>query len=200
MDGFSANKELLILYAIFDKTRFKVSFYNTILDKNGKINAELESAVYVDAQEIIGDPQISLSTPESEKEGLVNDDERYSFLGWVSKIEHSFPSTRAEGESYIVDLNKIVVEVYDRDFYACYVKESVYTSSTSLNCFQFIEATYTDNKDSKYNISGYICQPKWDINNGYTYLTKLSGKITIPSEYNGKPVIGIKNFQFFPKA
>lgn len=72
------------------------------------------------------------------------------------------------------------------DFYSVFIKAEDLREYVQYDYFDFIETTYIDETNSAYNTPGYQATPK----NGLI----LSGKITIPAEYNGKPVVSIGKF------
>ena len=75
----------------------------------------------------------------------------------------------------------------DRTLYACYYIEDVYAVATSLEYFDYVNTTWDDPVDPAFSSEpGYALFPK----PGYT----LSGKITLPSTINGKPVVALSGF------
>ena len=113
---------------------------------------------------------------------------RHRFLGWVKDKANCYPATEAAAARYLLDLIKIRSEKEDRAFYACFLEESVY-DKPDTDLFEF---TYNDSLtfseypelEGKY-YAGYEAYPA----NGKI----LTGKVTLPAIYNGKPVIMIRN-------
>lgn len=179
---YESAENYIKFYAIFDSTKYPVYFYNHYQD--GREDEEICDPIYVTAGEYLYAPNILPSTDES---GL-EDEMRYTHVGWVSDKNHCFPGSRAEANKYLVNLSTILSENMGRTFYACYIEESVFASPTNPDLFYFTEVTtpYIDPYDSKYNIEETYYSIGLDGKGDYT--TKLSGKITIPGYYKGKKV------------
>lgn len=95
-------------------------------------------------------------------------------------------------------INKAIVKLssvhvaQDMDMWVVYKKQSVYDEVTDLNFFDFVSKAYTEEssnipqafKNSSYNeTDGWVVTIKQGA--------KLSGKITLPSYYQGKPIVQI---------
>lgn len=175
---FSSTQTKYRFYAVFELHKYKIYYYN-IVGNNEK------QEIYVDevpANEYLKMPPILPSTDES----MLADEVRYKFLGFVTDPEYCYPATESEGLRNLVVLENILSENMDREFYACYIQESVYASVTSVNYFNFTTLNYVDTIDSQYSISGYTLSPKPDV--------ILSGKLTLPKTYNNMPIVGIAGF------
>lgn len=179
---YSSTENYIKFYAIYDVKKYEIRFYNYNAITGEK---ELVAYDYVPAGDALTNPNVLPSIDES---GL-SDTERYGLLGWVTDPKYCYPENKAEGLKHIVNLSNIISENTDREFYACYIVESVYDSATDINLFSFAKVSFSDSHgNGEYAISeGYQIQPS---NNNPVY----SGKITIPGEYLGLPVIGITNF------
>ena len=82
----------------------------------------------------------------------------------------------------IIDFKKEYCIGVDKNYYAYFVKESVYDNPSDLNIFSFTSIKIDD-------IEGWSVK----INDKYikNNIGTISGKITIPSYYDNKPVIEI---------
>lgn len=98
--------------------------------------------------------------------------------------------TTTKNSSSIVDVQQIQISK-DWNFYPVFRQQSVYEEATSSEYFNFVLTDYVDTSynpevgDSKYNLNGWSISIKPNI--------QLKGKITLPSYYQGKPVIIINN-------
>lgn len=174
---YTTTDEIIKFYAIYDLTKYNIYFKNYYRD--GRIeDIALER---VPAGEYLYSPDVLPVTDES---GL-EDNERYKLLGWVADTQYCFPDNESEGRKHLVSLENIISENVNRVYYACYIKELVTNAPTDAAYFNFEgPQAYNDGYDTSYNIAqGYVVTP----GNGVS----LKGKITIPSTYNGLPVIGI---------
>jgi hypothetical protein len=86
----------------------------------------------------------------------------------------------------VVDLSKITV-TSDEEFYAIFklvddIRTIIHPEWFNYSLTEYSDSNYMDNEN--YHISGYSIEPK----------VSLRGKVVIPREYNGSPVIEIKNF------
>ena len=169
-------------YAIFKVHTYNIKFYTY---NNGNNSTTEVAAVTVKAGNYLSAPDI---TPLSPIESSLALTMRHRFLGWVKDKANCYPATEAAAARYLLDLTKIRSEKEDRAFYACFLEESVY-DKPDTDLFEF---TYNDSLtfseypelEGKY-YAGYEAYPA----NGKT----LTGKVTLPATYNGKPVIMIRN-------
>lgn len=169
-------------YAIFKVHTYNIKFCTY----NSRNNSTTEvAAVTVNAGNYLSAPDI---TPLSPIESSLALTMRHRFLGWVKDKANCYPATEAAAARYLLDLTKIRSEKEDRVFYACFLEESVY-DKPDTDLFEF---TYNDSLTfSEYPeleghyYAGYEAYPA----NGKT----LTGKVTLPATYNGKPVIMIRN-------
>ena len=107
-------------------------------------------------------------------------EESYRFLGFTQNDNKVIVKNKEEAS--LVDFSKLL-SVTDYRFYAVYMKVNVHDSALDSSNFTFIETSYRDEYDSSYNISGYQLTFRAD--------KPLSGKITLPTSYNGKPIISL---------
>lgn len=169
-------------YAIFRVHTYNVKFctYN-----NGNNSTTEVATTTVRAGDYLSTPDI---TPLSSTENRLALTMRHRFLGWVKDQTNCYPATEAAAARYLLDLTKIRSEKEDRVFYACFLEESVYDKpDTDLFDFTYNDGLtfpeYPELKDRYY--AGYEASPA----KGKT----LTGKVTLPATYNGKPVIMIRN-------
>ena len=97
---------------------------------------------------------------------------RYEFAGWTTQKNNTIASSLVNARQRIVELSDYT-SLQDYIFYACYYPVSVYDSPTSIDYFNCNDSGNLSPK------SGYI----------------LSGKVTIPTFYNGRIVKKISGFQ-----
>jgi hypothetical protein len=103
--------------------------------------------------------------------------ERYRFLGWSQSPNNLIVTD--EKSAALVQVNTIIAGA-DMEFYAVFIKESVYDATSDLSWFDFTEEYWTHPLTSTTS-EGYAVRPKLG--------RVLSGKITLPTTYNNKPVI-----------
>lgn len=161
---FSESATIYTLYAQFDWHEYEATFFN-----GSEQLEETSKAIYN-----------TTFTPPSEIPTRANEEaeldltSRIAFYGWSLKKQDNPIYTSAE------DAKKQLVEVSsvkateDKKFYAVFVQESVYISHSSLEYFTFSLI----NNNTAYEIA---------LNTNY-YLT---GKITLPTQYNNLPVTKI---------
>ena len=171
-------------YAIFDITQFATYFK---LYQNYTETLLREPIMVQAGEHLVAPDDILPAADESKLEDIY----RYKFVGWVMDKNVSFPGSLQEANKYLVNLENLIAEYSDKTFYACFIKEKVYDSPTDNAYFSFKESSYTKDED-KYNYEkGYIIKPKLLSSGKYI---QLSGKITIPYEYNNLPIIGLDGF------
>ena len=174
---FSTENDIYTFYAVFSITSYRITFRDPITDRE-----YTEASYQANYGTSLHDPGYLATTDES---GL-KETERYKFLGWVINKDNSFP--RAANQAKTVDLSKIVSQNTDRTFYACFIAEDATENVTDESYFTFTSGFFHEN-GGQYNVEdGYYIS----IAAG----KKLSGKITLPTEHEGKPVIGISNGGF----
>ena len=163
-------------FIIYQKHPYEYKFYN---DDNTLItwieNGVETSILKIPYQENLRSP---LVVPISGKEASLPDDKIYKFLGY---------SKTKEGE--VVDLTTIS-SAQDLSFYAVYdtTPMSVYDNFTYVDnadiYFDFASVTYNDSFDAEtFSLEGYSIALKPGVT--------LKGKITLPSLYNGSPIVDI---------
>ena len=160
------------IYALYEKHPYNCVFYN--IDKNNPVNS-----VTVLAGENLGDhiDPVAYVHPDEDSLSL---EESYRFLGFTQNDNKVIVKNKEEAS--LVDFSKLL-SVTDYRFYAVYMKVNVHDSALDSSNFTFIETSYRDEYDSSYNISGYQLTFRAD--------KPLSGKITLPTSYNGKPIISL---------
>ena len=175
---FDQEHDVYTFYAVFSITAFNINFWNPTQIPG--VDTPLYSTS-VNYGTMLSDPPILPSTDESQ----LDVEERYTFLGWVVDKEDCFVTNKAKAKT--VKLKNIMSQNTDRDFFACYCRESVYISATDTSYFAF-----TRTNASTYGgiADGWDITPKYGMN--------LAGKITIPGSYTSNgvtlPVISMSNF------
>lgn len=163
---FSSNNLVYTFYAIFEIHKYKVEFINPD-------NRADDKTIYISSGEYLHEPEGYLPYKPS---NLLADDRVYKFTGY---------SDEADG-SNIVDVTNFLA-VKDYTFYAVHEEASVYDNVLDSKYFTFTDYTYSlMGEDNEYRLEGYMLEPGPGV--------MLRDKITIPKEYNEKPVVAIKNF------
>ena len=164
---FNESNKVYVFYAIYKKHSYTISFYN----HDGK---ELLKQISVEYNTALSDPGLIPYRDDS----LLDLEQRYVFKGY--SIDPTM--TEIENKNEIKDVVKdLTTMISDRNwnFYACYMKESVYDSPTDLKYFNFNYVNFTINR---IDYSGV------EINLKPEYKAELAGKITIPHEVNSSLV------------
>ena len=174
---FSEQNNSYVFYAVFSITSYRIIFKDPISER------EYTDASYRANYGVhLHDPGYLATTDESGLTGT----QRYKFLGWVDNKDNSFPRTANLART--VDLSKLISQNSDKTFYACFIAEDATENATDESYFTFTSGFFHEN-GGQYNVEdGYYIS----IAAG----KKLSGKITLPTEHDGKPVIGISNGGF----
>ena len=127
--------------------------------------------------ELLNVPRIVPSIDESQ----LGDEERYRFLGWTQNIKQLIVSSEADAK--LVNIGNMLA-TQNTTFYGVFLRESVYASATSNEYFDFTPNYEFEDPITHEVVSGYMLSPN----------TSLSGKITLPTEYEGKPIVSISGF------
>lgn len=153
-------------YAVFEIHKYKVEFINPD-------NRSDDKTIYVSSGEYLHEPEGYLPYKPS---NALADDKVFKFIGY---------SDEADG-SNIVDITEFLA-VKDYVFYAVHEEASVYDNVLDSKYFSFTNYTYSImGEDNNYRLEGYMLEPAPGV--------MLRDKITIPKEYNDKPVVAISNF------
>ena len=162
-------------YAVFTQHAWRISYFA------GEDENSLNEVYYEDIVhgEILMEPAI---VPALDESGLMIE-ERYRFLGWSQSNKALIVENASAAK--LVNISSMIASA-DAEFYAVFLKESVFASATDNKYLKFDDYTYQDYYDNNKNKKGYIVKP----NPNY----QLSGKVTFPTEYNGLPVVSIGNF------
>ena len=181
---FSSERTVIILYAVFENHPYSVTFYNA----DGTSVIETTYSTYGEKAKV---PKV---LPVIDESGLELA-KTYKFKGYSRTL-----ISPAQATDYVIQQNVVNVEginvTKDLEFYAVYKEQSVYDETTDLKYFDFGEPIeYHDsnsiiipdeNKNSSYDVARGYCI---EIKEGYS----LTGKITLPSYYNGLPIIKMGN-------
>ena len=150
-----------VFYAVFTIHEWRVNFWAGP-NKNQLTSVDSYSIVHgYDLYETNKIPSIP--------EDSLGDTERYRFLGWSQSDTNLIVDNAANAK--LANISTMVASE-DVDFYAVFTKESVYDSATDLKYFDIQQTTYID-QYSQEVLTGYVLSP----------IVTLSGKITIPTEY-----------------
>ena len=171
--AFDEATTLYTFYAVYQITKFNYVF------KNPDNSIAYQEAVAAGTK--IVNPLLTKVFSYSDTSlGL---EECYKALGFVTDKAHSIVTSENDFKKHQVQVENIISQNWDREFYVCYIKTDVHENVLSTDLFTFAAETVTYGSDSW---SGWRISPK----NGVT----LSGKITLPSSYNGTPVVAISGF------
>ena len=161
------------IYALFVKTKYKVQFFN------GTSQIGETDVTYGECLA----PYMPALMPVHPDESKLDIFKAYKFLGF-SRNDTTMV-VKNESEAQLVDYN-MMFSVTNYKFYAVYMEVDVHASATDSKYFTFTEDIYEDPVDSSYNISG------WQIQLAPGQV--LSGKVTLPTEHEGKPIISAIGF------
>ena len=163
-------------YAIFEDHYWDINFY--IVEDNGDLTKAYSTSVKHGTT--LSDPGLLLSRNEA----TLAADKRYKFLGYTRKINGN--NIASSANAAVVNLSAYKA-TSNLSFYALFYEESVYDAPTDEKYFVFTEGAYSDGaQDSSYDLTGYNLRPRDGVD--------LAGKITLPTTYNNKPIIGISGF------
>lgn len=167
-------------YALFTKHKFDFEFYTLASDEKAT------NSYQVTYGEKINSSIINALAYMHPSEASLDTYETYRFLGFTQNSQNTIVTSKSQAS--LVDFSKLTA-VKNYKFYAVFMKVNVHDSVTDLSKFTFTDYTHTelDYGDSSYNITGVMLTPKAGV--------QLSGKITLPTEYEGKPVVCIGGFQ-----
>jgi len=162
-----------VFYAVFTVHEWNVRFWA------GPSETQLTA---VDDYTIVhGEPLYDIESIPSIPETSLGAEERYRFLGWTQNVKNLIVENASTAK--VVNVNTIIAS-QDMDFYGVFVKESVYASATDMKYFKPDPVTYIDAFTQEV-LEGWLLTPK----------VNLSGKITIPTEYNKQPVLQVGGFK-----
>ena len=175
---FSENDTVITLYAVFTQTLYSINFYNP--------DGSLITTRYTTYGRPIPDPQISPSYEVANMELT----EVYSFKGWTREQANALPTAKSRINSILVNLSRTIVTEDGIKLYAVYFKQSVYDEPSNLDLFDFTDITLRENS---FGIPEAYQQstPYTGVEVRLKSTASISGKITLPAYYNGKPVVSI---------
>jgi len=178
---FSAEQSVITLYAVFTQTLYTIEYYNP------------DGTLFATQQTTYGRPIPALTELPIYAPNDLEEQEIYYFKGYTRDIANALPS-KNKLPSVLLDLSRTSVTEDNVKIYLVYIKQNVHDEATDLKYFVFEPASYNESattiiaayQDASYNVAnGY----KIDLNPDYV----VSGKITLPSYYNGLPVITLGN-------
>ena len=178
------------LYGIYEIEKFPITFKTFTNDK--KTTEETLEIKYIEYGSMIPKPDYYPYTSSD----TLQKEQRYDFVGWTLDNTKCFLTDVNEINGTIVDFTKLNQVTMAKTFYACYIKQSVYTNTTPLEFFEVEPSALEFN-----NQQGYLLKPKINTLKSNTSPDnerwRLKGKITIPYYYteNGEIkgiIIGLK--------
>ena len=168
------NEKTYTFYAIFTIHKWTINFWAG-LDK--------DSLTFIDGYDIVhGEDLYEINKVPAVIETSLADTERYRFLGWTQNENNLIAENVASAK--LVNIPSMVA-VEDTDFYAVFVKESVYDSATDDKYFNFTDVGGFIDPYTGETIQGLYLEPK----------VNLAGKVTLPTEYNGQPIVQVGGFK-----
>lgn len=167
---FSASKMTHILYAVFDWDSYTATFYNGDVELGEKPTVIYGQYFYEPAE---------VPSREADEESLPLT-ERLAFYGWSDKYQANPVAPSEEAAAKLVIDVTAVKAIENRNFYAIFVQENVYSKATDEKYFEFVGPVTVN------NVEGY------QIRTSSAY--DLKGKITIPATHNGLPIVSMGYF------
>lgn len=158
-------------HAVFSIHKYKITYHNVKYNFSTQQNEN--EVLYVPYGNFIETPTVIPATNES----LLMDEMRYKFVGYSANSKHYIFDNETEAKKNLVNPETIIADS-DRDFYAMYIPEDATKFASPEEYFKFTNGSINDK-----NLQGYFIQPAPG--------KILSGKITIPSSHNEKPVIAM---------
>lgn len=169
-EKFDANTYDYTFYAVFTIHAWEMTFYKA------------PGSTFKTTSVVHGEPIPTPSDIPALDENSLGATERYRFLGWSQNSTNLIVTT--EGAAKIVTLESIIASA-NMEFYAVFIKESVYDATSDLSWFSFEDISWTHPLDGSSR-PGLRVSPKGN--------RILSGKVTLPTEYNGVPVVSCGGF------
>ena len=170
-EKFDANTYDYTFYAVFTIHAWEMTFYKAV------------GNTFKTTSVVHGEPIPTPSDIPALDESSLGATERYRFLGWSQNSTNLIVTS--ESAAKIVTLENIIASA-NMEFYAVFIKESVYDATSDLTWFNFKKISWTHPLDDDISIQGLRVSPKGD--------RVLSGKITLPTEVNGDYVISCGDF------
>lgn len=163
--------------------------YNVVERKYNVKFYDWDSSIAVDDEVPYGTSLAALPNYRYRDSSNLDIYERWSFQGW-STVKYS--DGPVNSPSYL-DLSNLIV-TKDIVAYAHYIKEDVREVATRDEYFDFvlrndIKIPFDEPLDGNELRSEY--REGYQISIKEKYKSSLAGKITLPSEYNGKPIISV---------
>ena len=169
---------------VFKADKYDYTFYAIFTIHEWTMTFKSDSKTTFDTIPVVhGQPLIAPGAVPSLNEKDLGATERYRFLGWSQSPNNLIVTD--EKSASIVDVTTIIASA-NLEFYAVFIKESVYDAISNEDWFKYDVIYWTDLM-SETTHEGLKVTPSNDIT--------LSGKITLPTEHNGKPVIACGGFK-----
>ena len=167
---FKADTYDYTFYAVFTIHAWEMTFWKEV------------GSTFKTTSVVHGQPITAPSDVPALDESSLGPTERYRFLGWSQNSNNLIVGT--EGAAKLVVPENIIASA-NMEFYAVFIKESVYDATSDLSWFSFEEISWT-HPISGSSFPGLRVSPKGN--------RVLSGKITLPTEHNSMPVISCGGF------
>lgn len=161
------------------------------MDKNTVIKQYTDLEWNANVYAYMGD-EAYLCTYVPKDSSSLDENVRYAFKGWQTRTSYN---NNVENPD-LIDLTTYQI-AGDLELYAYFEEEDCTLFSTNEDYFDFTDTTLSSYWDIE---DGQEVQKSIEKGNGWTLSPKslfaehLEGKITIPSSYQGKPVLAIKGF------
>ncbi len=175
---FTDSKNVITLYAIFQETPYTVTFKNP----DGAIVATTTSTYGQPAKA----PNIMPSIGGTDLSLI----ETYKFKGYSRDMVPLTANDRQINQA-LINLDNIYV-THDMDIWVVYKRQSVYDEAIDPKYLSFTKVSYSEGENDTtipqgYRDESYNIPEGWrvDIKEG----CELAGKITLPSYYNGLPIV-----------
>ena len=153
-----------VFYAIFTITSYHIEYF---------VGNNLIHEEFIPYGSMLKDPGLVPSYSDNN----LADDEKYKFLGYTQNEKQLIVDSVASAK--VINL-ETMMSVQNYKFYATFMKSSVYEDPLGEQYFSFEESAAIALS------KGYYISPKAGVS--------LSGKITLPTTYNGQPIVGIRGF------
>ena len=178
MEELGLTDNVLTFYAIYNIHSYVFTFFNSdgsglIYDDDGILQPYVLTIPYGDQ---LYAPRDIIPYLDDSGLGL---EQTYNFVGY---------SLQSQNQGDSVDFTKLT-SIKDQTFYALFELMDVHKEEAChYDWFNYTLGTYRRNSymNDETEFSGYYISPKFS----------LKGKITLPSTYNGKPIIGVGSNAF----
>ena len=184
------SRTVITLYAIFVDHRFAVTFINAV-DNTSEVRNPNDAVIgtkYATYGNVVTAPDVlPVTMLDSSSLGLTD---IYKFKGYTRLRTNTLVRTQTALRRALVDLTTMLLSE-DVTLYACYMLQDVHDEPDSNDFFKFTSAAYSE---YTLGVEGFV-DPSYNISEGWQIDIKdgveLSGKVTLPTYYEGLPVISV---------